>query len=552
MKSVRSSSPTANGSTPSRRTAARLSIVRLKSVARLILLVALAGGSLAAVAYRHVWFTGRTSSDSAMQAAKAPASDLLPETSSPGKFVTFNVHGAGTTAMEGTFATAINAGGEVTGMYSNAQGVVHGFVRDARGVIATFDAPDSGKSFFEGTIPLSINTAGEITGTVIDSNHLSHGFVRNVGGKLTVFDPPAVGKAKTLGTTAGRINDAGDVVGFFLTGAGSAPTTYHGFLRKADGTFTIIDDPKAGTAQNPQNGRKEGTQAFAINNAGEIVGSYIDSKSNRFGFIRYPNGRFAEFGPSGPGAGTLGAHGGMTGTIPTGIDAAGVVAGTYTDAKGLFNGFLRETDGAFRTFDAQGATAGTGLLKGTIPLNVNLSTGAVVGFFADSSGVFHGFERSAAGAVTVINPPGMGSNAASFLAGAGAGGVNEFGDVAGGYSDASGVLHGFIFTPTPQVGTPTFLSTPRKGPFTGPITVEIEDAIAGAAVYYTLDKSVPSPLTSKKYSAPITISKTTTIKAIAVKSGYVNSGVATATYTIVNAQAKSWSPITDIAKRVPR
>lgn len=544
MKNVRSFRSTADNSASSKQPAAPVSVFQLKVLARAALLIAVAGASLAAVAHHHGWLASLGNDDGATQVAPAIAPDPLPESTSAGTFTTFNVSGAGTAAMEGTFAIAINSAGEVTGMYSNSPGVLRGFVRDVHGAITTFDASHSGTSPIEGTIPLGINSAGEITGTVIDGNHVSHGFVRNVSGVIKEFDASGAGTAANRGTAAWRINDAGEVVGFFSTdGSPSTPPTYHGFLRAANGAITVIDAPNAGTGLNPQNGRKEGTQAYSINNSGEIVGSYVDANFNRHGFLRYTNGTFAKFDP--PGATTnTGKHGGMSGTIPTGIDANGVVVGTFTDVAELRHGFVRETGGDITTFNGP-AAAGSGLIEGTFPFYIDSSTGVVVGFYADASSVYHGFERSASGVVTAINPPGASGAGPTMLPGAGAGGVNEYGEVAGGYSDANGVYHGFIFTPTstkPQVATPTFL--PAGGVHGGPESVQIKDATSGATIYYTLDKSIPpTSKTSKKYSGPITISKTTTVKAIAVKSGDTNSSVATATYTILKAQTISWAKL---------
>lgn len=62
-------------------------------------------------------------------------------------------------------------------------------------------------------------------------------------------------------------------------------------------------------------------------------------------------------------------------------------------------------------------------------------------------------------------------------------------------------------------------------------TVEIS-AVDGATIHYTLDGTDPTKA-STTYSAPFTVNATTTVKAIAVKSG-VASNVATATYTKVS------------------
>ena len=54
------------------------------------------------------------------------------------------------------------------------------------------------------------------------------------------------------------------------------PYTGRGFLRENDGTVVVFDVPNA-TA----------TQATAMNDAGDITGSYLDASGNSHGFIRY-------------------------------------------------------------------------------------------------------------------------------------------------------------------------------------------------------------------------------------------------------------------------
>jgi hypothetical protein len=77
--------------------------------------------------------------------------------------------------------------------------------------------------------------------------------------------------------------------------------------------------------------------------------------------------------------------------------------------------------------------------------------------------------------------------------------------------------------------TPTF-SIPA-GTYTTAKTVALADATAGAILYYTLDGSTPTT-SSAVYSAPIVISTSKTIKAIATASGHETSSIASATYFI--------------------
>lgn len=84
---------------------------------------------------------------------------------------------------------------------------------------------------------------------------------------------------------------------------------------------------------------------------------------------------------------------------------------------------------------------------------------------------------------------------------------------------------------TPTAATPGFSPTP--GTFTAAQSVSLTDSTTGASIYYTTDGSAPTTGSTLYSSAtPISVPATTTIKAIAVASGYNNSDVASGTYTI--------------------
>ena len=83
---------------------------------------------------------------------------------------------------------------------------------------------------------------------------------------------------------------------------------------------------------------------------------------------------------------------------------------------------------------------------------------------------------------------------------------------------------------TPTCATPGF--SPAEGVFDKAQSVEIACKTEGATIYYTTDGTDPTP-SSTVYSAAISVTKTTTIKAFAEKAGYNKSDVATATYKIV-------------------
>ncbi|MHB9132386.1 MAG: LamG-like jellyroll fold domain-containing protein [Armatimonadota bacterium] len=82
---------------------------------------------------------------------------------------------------------------------------------------------------------------------------------------------------------------------------------------------------------------------------------------------------------------------------------------------------------------------------------------------------------------------------------------------------------------TVTVETPTF--NPGAGTYTSIQTVTINCGTSGATIRYTTDGSDPTS-SSTLYTVPITVASTTTLKARAFKTGYTDSVVATATYTI--------------------
>lgn len=73
--------------------------------------------------------------------------------------------------------------------------------------------------------------------------------------------------------------------------------------------------------------------------------------------------------------------------------------------------------------------------------------------------------------------------------------------------------------------------SPPAGTYGTPQTVALSTETAGASIYYTMDGSEPTS-GSTLYTAPLTISETTTVKAIAVKVGLGDSAASSAEYVI--------------------
>jgi len=377
-------------------------------------------------------------------------------------FATFDAPGAGTGADQGTIALNINTAGVVVGFTSNASAVAQGFVRAANGTITAINVSGAGTGKNQGTFATGVNTAGVITGTFADSGNAYHGFVRTASGTITVFNVTGSGTGKHQGTFPMSINTAGTIAGIYK----DSSSQYHGFSRAANGTISTFDAPGAGT------GYAVGTLPFSINTAGAIVGMYKDSSNQNHGFVRSANGATITTIDD-PDAGTAAGHG----TIAFGINAAGVITGAYTDASSIAHGFVRAVNGTITSFDVPGAgvdgflallapmMGGGPPSQGTGGVSIN-TAGEIVGAYADSSAMYHGFTRAANGTITPFDVPGAGTGT---LQGTAAFSVNTAGDIAGTYGDTKSVFHGFVRIP-PATTTTTLISSLNPSTFGQAVT----------------------------------------------------------------------------------
>jgi hypothetical protein len=88
-----------------------------------------------------------------------------------------------------------------------------------------------------------------------------------------------------------------------------------------------------------------------------------------------------------------------------------------------------------------------------------------------------------------------------------------------------------VHTDTTLGTTATPVITPGTGTYYTAQTVSIKDTTAGAAIYYTTNKTTPTS-SSKKYAGSFTVSASETIEAIAVAPNYTQSAVASVNLTV--------------------
>jgi len=95
------------------------------------------------------------------------------------------------------------------------------------------------------------------------------------------------------------------------------------------------------------------------------------------------------------------------------------------------------------------------------------------------------------------------------------------------------------------VSAPTF--SPNAGSFTESQLISLSSATLGATIYYTTDGTNPSEVDGTVYAGAFSIDSTTTIKAIAYKSGMTDSSVSTGVFTIEIAPSGGTAPTDFIA-----
>jgi uncharacterized repeat protein (TIGR03803 family) len=88
-----------------------------------------------------------------------------------------------------------------------------------------------------------------------------------------------------------------------------------------------------------------------------------------------------------------------------------------------------------------------------------------------------------------------------------------------------------LYDVVPPAATPAFSA--GSGTYWGGQTITISSATPGAVIRYTLDGSLPSESAGYLYTSPLQIGTSMSINAIAYRVGCLDSGIASASYTIV-------------------
>jgi len=160
----------------------------------------------------------------------------------------------------------------------NDSGTAVGFYNDAKGNAHGY-AYNLNTGHFK---MITVRGATSLTATAINNFGATAGFYMNAAGATDAFIQFHGGRTFTIAmagasaTQAFGLNDNGEVVGTYTTGTGNNAVT-HGFTWM-NGKFTTVNYPMASS-----------TTINGVNNEGDIVGFYTDAKGNTDGFVGLPS-----------------------------------------------------------------------------------------------------------------------------------------------------------------------------------------------------------------------------------------------------------------------
>ena len=115
-------------------------------------------------------------------------------------------------------------------------------------------------------------------------------------------------------------------------------------------------------------------------------------------------------------------------------------------------------------------------------------------------------------------------------------------ELTGIFQDIENLVSGFFVEPTPGTENGVRIEgiaadtkfEPNRGFYDSPIEVAITTSTPEATIRYTTDASTPTLSNGSTYTAPITINRTTTLRAAAFKTGFDSTNVETHTYVFLD------------------
>jgi uncharacterized membrane protein len=284
-------------------------------------------------------------------------------------FTNFDGPAAGTNAGTGTNMNGIANSGTAVGLTIDNAGNLHNFtvnpLRSRFARLLNINGSATAMAF-------GINSAGTVVGT--DGN--GNAFFLTHGGTLRTFIPNGGTSATAFG-----INDRNAIVGQFVTATASP-----GFIRVNARSTITINAPSGPNVVNAQ----------GINNNGLVVGFYLGTDGQVHGFQASQhaarNGTVTGTAIPDPIIPAVAGEPGATFVFSQvlGVNDRGIAVGYYGDSTTSQHGFLYNTrTGQYTFLDDPNVAFHNGVEVTQITGITN--SGELTGFYSDANGVFHGF-----------------------------------------------------------------------------------------------------------------------------------------------------------------
>ena len=286
-------------------------------------------------------------------------------------FTNFDGPNAGNTAGAGTNMNGISNTGLVVGFDIDNNGNFHNFVVNVKKHTVT-------ELNINGSMTANANGINS-SGTVVGTDGNMHAFYETKG-KVTTFIPSVGCRAVAFG-----INDKGMIVGQFTNS-----TATPGFIKVNKKTFIEINAPSGPNVVNAQ----------GINNKGLVVGFYEGTDGKDHGFEANEksasNGVLTGTAIADPTIPNVPGEPGATFVFSQilGINDQGIAVGYYGDSTTSQHGFIYNTNTGQYTFLDDPSEAFCNGVEVTQITGIN-NSGEITGFYSDANGVFHGFVAQA-------------------------------------------------------------------------------------------------------------------------------------------------------------
>jgi uncharacterized membrane protein len=308
-------------------------------------------------------------------------------------FTNFDGPNSGNAAGAGTTINGIANSGATVGFSADNNGNFTNFVRNPDGIFTTLTSLNNGTAGMANGINRAGDVVGQLNGNAVVLPH---------GGS-----PQTPALPQNAGSTAFGINDNGNILGQF-TIDGAMPGFF--VANSAGGNFVRIDAPTGPDTVNAQ----------SVNNHGLGVGFYVGTDGQDHGFManisQAHNGQLTGTPIADPPIPNVPGEPGATFVFSQilGVNDNGIAVGYYGDSTTSQHGFFYNLNTGQYTFLDDPSEQFNNGVEVTQITGIN-NADDISGFYSDANGVFHGFLACPVGSACPASTPAAVPEPASLL-----------------------------------------------------------------------------------------------------------------------------------------